>query len=168
MRSARIRAAPPWRRPAGPPARRDASRSAILRRRQRQRTGSPGGIRGPWSASPLGTGLCCALDGLLNARIGAAAANIARQCFVDIAVGRRRNLLQKGGGGHDLPGLTVAALDDLEVEPGPLDLLADRRRADGLDGGDARGFEWPNAGPAFQCDRRNRERVLDSQLHTPR
>src|SRR5260370_29007306 len=131
MRSARIlRPASAWRRTAGPPARRDASQSAIHRRRQRRRTGSPGGIDGPWSASPLATGLRCALDGLPNARISSAAANIARQCLVDIGVGRRRNLLQQGGGGHDLAGLTVAALDDLEIEPGLLHLLADRRAAD--------------------------------------
>src|SRR2546425_12668731 len=40
------------------------------------------------------------------------------------------------GGSHDLAGLAVAALHDLEVEPGPLHLAAARRFAHGLDGRD--------------------------------
>src|SRR2546428_8792121 len=76
------------------------------------------------------------LDGLADARISAAATNVPRHRLVDIGVSGRRDLRQQRGGGHDLAGLTVAALDDLEIEPGLLDLLAGRRSADGLDGGD--------------------------------
>jgi hypothetical protein len=42
---------------------------------------------------------------------------------------------QQGGGGHDLAGLAIAALDHLAVQPGLLDGLAAGRLADGLDGG---------------------------------
>src|SRR2546425_137971 len=44
---------------------------------------------------------------------------------------------EQGGGGHDLAGLAVAALDDLEIEPGLLHPAAGRsfpRRLDGRDG----------------------------------
>src|SRR5256712_12954056 len=44
---------------------------------------------------------------------------------------------EQGGGGHDLAGLPVAALDDLEIEPGLLHPAAGRsfpRRLDGRDG----------------------------------
>ena len=43
---------------------------------------------------------------------------------------------EQRGSGHDLAGLAIAALNDLEIEPGLLDLGAGRRRADRLDGGD--------------------------------
>src|SRR5262245_40566828 len=50
---------------------------------------------------------------------------------------------------HDLTRLAVSALDDLAVEPGLLDLGADRRLADRLDGcdrGGADAVDWGDAG----------------------
>src|SRR5712671_4764373 len=66
------------------------------------------------SASLLGGGrhLRRLLDGLADARIGAAAANVPRHRLVDIGVGGRWYLREQRSGGHDLAGLTIAALHD--------------------------------------------------------
>src|SRR3989449_10190217 len=45
-----------------------------------------------------------------DARVGAAAADVAPQRRVDVGVGRVRLGREERGGGHDLAGLTVAAL----------------------------------------------------------
>src|ERR1700738_5122592 len=153
MRSARRRTASPLRpMPGRAAARRAATPTAVHRRRRHPRSGTADGTRGPWSASLLGGGLHlrCLLDGLADTRIGAAATNVPRHRLVDIGVGGRRYLGEQGRGGHDLAGLTVAALYDLEVEPGLLDLLAGRGGADGLDGSDGRadgGAPRRTAGP---------------------
>src|SRR5258708_525005 len=139
MRSARRRTSSPWRPPPGrAAARRDAMPTAIPHRRRRLRSGIPDGIRGPRLASLLDgrRHLRRVLDGLADARIGAAAANVPRHRLVDIGIGGSRYLHEQRTGGHDLPGLTVAALHDLEIEPGLLDLLARRGVAAGLDGSD--------------------------------
>src|SRR5437899_7228457 len=104
--------------------------TAAHRRRRRSRLEIPGATPDSWFASRR------LLDGRADACTGAAAANVARPRLVDIAVGGRGVLRQQRAGGHDLAGLAVAALDDLEVEPRLLDLLADGCGADALDGRD--------------------------------
>src|SRR6476646_8527170 len=62
----------------------------------------------------------CAFDGFVNADIGAAATEIAGHPGTDLVVARLRRLCQQRGGGHDLAGLAVAALLDVDVLPGDL------------------------------------------------
>ena len=72
----------------------------------------------------------------LDALVGAAAADVGHQ-RVDVAVGRLRLLLQQRHRRHDLPGLAVAALRHVVLDPGQLH----RMRAVGrkpFDGGDGR------------------------------
>src|SRR3989449_11978 len=76
------------------------------------------------------------LDGRPDARVGAAAADVARHGPVDVGVGGVRLARQQRGGRHDLAGLAVAALDHLQIEPGLLDLLAGGRVADRFNGCD--------------------------------
>src|SRR5258706_7879365 len=122
------------------PTHRDATPTAVRRLWRHPRTGAPDATWGPWSGSLLGGlqgggHLRRLLDGLADARIGSAAADVPRHRLVDIGVGGSRYRSEQRGGGHDLAGLAVAALDDLEIEPRLLDFLADRGGADGLDGG---------------------------------
>ena len=56
---------------------------------------------------------------------------------VDVAVGRVGGLRQQRGGGHDLPGLAVPALGDVDLLPRALERVAPVLR-EALDGGDAR------------------------------
>src|SRR2546425_12733271 len=77
------------------------------------------------------TTLFRSLDGLADAWIGSAAADVPGHRLVDVGVRGRGDLRQQRCRRHDLTGLAVAALPDLEVEPGVLDLLAHRRRAEG-------------------------------------
>src|SRR5437763_1289983 len=60
------------------------------------------------------------LDRLTNALICSTPADIARHGVFDIAVSRFRFLLQQSGRLHDLTALTVAALRNLDLLPGPL------------------------------------------------
>src|SRR5262245_60113272 len=104
--------------------------------------------RASWSAS-LSARLRGLFDRFPNAQIRPAAADVAGHRGVDIGIGRMRSARQQRGGGHDLARLAVAALHDLAVEPGPLDLGACRCRADRLDGRDLRAadaVDWRNAG----------------------
>src|SRR5438132_12267099 len=73
------------------------------------------------------------LDGFTDAQIGPAAADVARHGGIDVGVGRMRVACQQRRSGHDLTRLAVAALHDLPVEPGLLNLPAHRGRADRLD-----------------------------------
>src|SRR5260370_12021276 len=59
--------------------------------------------------------------------------------MVDMGIRRVRIAREERGRGHVLAGLAVAALNDLLIEPGLLDLGAGGRRADSLDGRDLRG-----------------------------
>src|SRR2546428_977974 len=102
--------------------------TAAHRQRRRSRLEIPGATPASWFASRR------VLDGRADACIGATAANVARHRLVDIVVSGRGVLRQQRGGGHDLAGLAVPALHDLEVEPRLLDLLADGCGADALDG----------------------------------
>ncbi len=60
------------------------------------------------------------MNGLANARIGAASANVAGHGFVDVFVGRGRVLGQQNCRAHDLTGLTIAALGNVNFDPGLL------------------------------------------------
>src|SRR3954447_1324800 len=73
------------------------------------------------------------LDRLADADISAAAADIAAHRIVDVRIGRMRFVLQQCRRRHDLAGLAISALRDLMVEPGLLDLCADRCRTYRLD-----------------------------------
>src|SRR5439155_2267764 len=90
------------------------------------------------SASPLGCGrgLRSVLDGRADAGIRAAAANVARHARVDVPVGGMGLAREQCGSRHDLARLAVAALHDLEIEPGLLDPLATGGRAYAFDRGD--------------------------------
>src|SRR6266404_888654 len=78
-----------------------------------------------------------ALDSLADARIGSAATDVSRHRGVDVGVARLRHGGEQRRGGHDLPGLAIAALRHVQLDPGLLNLLAGRRGANGLDRGDA-------------------------------
>jgi hypothetical protein len=60
------------------------------------------------------------VDGLADAQVGAAAAEIAAHGFIDVAVCGYWMFGEQSGSRHDLPGLTVAALRDIDLKPGLL------------------------------------------------
>src|SRR5271166_915414 len=59
-------------------------------------------------------------DGLADADIGHASAEVACHHGVDVLIARSREVLQEGRRLHDLPRLAVAALRNLKLDPGPL------------------------------------------------
>ncbi len=68
-----------------------------------------------------------ALRGRMNrgadAGIGGAAADVAAHRGIDVGIGRRGILFQQRRRRHDLSGLAVAALRDLQFDPGRLHRL---------------------------------------------
>src|SRR5580658_7122760 len=70
------------------------------------------------------------LDSSANPRIGSATADVAAHRVIDILVGRPRLLIQQRRGGHDLSRLAVAALHDIERQPGVLHFLTSGGVAD--------------------------------------
>src|SRR5882724_3185829 len=76
------------------------------------------------------------LDGGADTRVGSTAADVAAHRLVDLGVARLRLAPQERGRGHDLAGLTIAALGHARVDPRRLQRLAGRVRADRLDGDD--------------------------------
>src|SRR3989442_7674949 len=76
------------------------------------------------------------LDRGADPRVGPAATDVAAHGLVDLGVGRLRRALEERGRGHDLAGLAIAALRYAHVDPRRLQRLADRVRADRLDGDD--------------------------------
>ena len=58
------------------------------------------------------------MDGRADARVGAAAAQVACKGGVDVGVGGSRVGLQQRRGGHDLAALAVAALHHVHLQPG--------------------------------------------------
>ncbi len=76
------------------------------------------------------------MDGLADALVSGAAAEIARHGGVDVGVGRFRFFREQRSGAHDLSGLAIAALGDVEVTPGLLDGTEFSIRGETLDGGD--------------------------------
>src|SRR5437879_5720957 len=77
------------------------------------------------------------LDSRADSHIGAAPTDVPRHGGVDIVIGRVGLGREQRRRGHDLAGLAIAALRDLEIEPRLLDLPAGRSGTDGLDRGDA-------------------------------
>ena len=77
------------------------------------------------------------MDGLADAQVRAAAAEVAGHGGVDVGVGRVGLLGEERGGGHDLAGLAVAALGDADFGPGDLDGVRCSLGAEAFDGGDA-------------------------------
>src|SRR5882672_9115945 len=75
-------------------------------------------------------------DRRADAHIGATAANIARHRRIDVGIFGMWRRLEQGCRRHDLPGLAVAALDHLDVQPGLLHPGPDRGGADAFDGRD--------------------------------
>jgi hypothetical protein len=59
------------------------------------------------------------IDCSANALIGAATTDIGHR-GINLLVSRPWSLSQKRGGRHDLPGLTVAALGDIDLRPSAL------------------------------------------------
>src|SRR6516165_3834887 len=168
MRSARSRFESLRRLPPARAARpRDAARAGNHRRRPRSWRGAGDATSGPWSALLLGSRRFASrlLDGLSDAGIGAAAANVPRQRLVDIGIGGRRYLREQRRGSHDLAGLAVAALYDLQVEPGLLNPLAGTGGADSLDRGDRmsrRGADRHHAGSSGNAIQMHRARAAES------
>ena len=73
-----------------------------------------------------------------DARVAAAAADIAAHGGVDVLVRGPGRVAEQGRGGHDLSSLTVAALGHVERHPCGLQFLADGSGGHALDGGDGR------------------------------
>src|SRR6266540_3071466 len=97
---------------------------------------------------PEALGLGCLLDCLANARIGATAADVARHCRVDVRVVGAWCRCQQRRGGHDLPGLAIAALNNFKVQPGFLHLGASCSSTDGFNRRYATFSDRPNRHPA--------------------
>ena len=88
------------------------------------------------------------MDGFADTLVGAAAADVAAHGVIDVGIARMWIACQKRRSRHDLSRLAVAALDDLMVKPGLLNLGACRRVADRLDCRDLRFAETFDAGDA--------------------
>src|SRR5262249_58891223 len=99
---------------------------------ERSRRRKKRGDRSALSAS-LAARLRGLFDRFANAQISPAAADVAGHRVVDVGIRRMRVARKQRRSGHDLARLAVAALNDLAVEPGLLDLGAGRGRADRLD-----------------------------------
>src|SRR5467141_3862357 len=82
--------------------------------------------------------LGCEVNGGADTLICPAAAHVAGHRLIDVVVSWLRSSGQQCRGRHDLARLTVAALHDVELEPGLLKSLSDRcfsncfNRGDGL------------------------------------
>ncbi len=74
------------------------------------------------------------MNGLADAEIGAAPANVAGHRVVDIVVGGFRRFAQQDGGGHDLARLAITALRHILIDPGRLERAA-QLSGEALDGG---------------------------------
>src|SRR5438552_18536925 len=67
--------------------------------------------------SPLREIVGCGMDRRAHAHIGRAAADIAVHRGIDVRVARLLVLAEQADRRHDLTGLAVAALDDIELLP---------------------------------------------------
>src|SRR5258708_38364655 len=124
-------AAAAWARPSGsatPSSRTPPAAAPVFRKSRRERS-----VIGSMSR-PLLAGR--AVDGGADARIGSAAADVARHGGVDVPIGGIGLGGQQRGRAHDLAHLAVAALRDVERGPRGLHLLTDGGRAQALDGRD--------------------------------
>src|SRR5262245_5294628 len=94
-------------------------------RRERLSKGTTPATRPLKGCNDMSTSLGCRrcgksrglLDRLADADIGAAATDIARHRRVDVGVGWLGIGGEQRSRGHDLPRLTIAALDHFEIEP---------------------------------------------------
>src|SRR5580693_10591089 len=75
------------------------------------------------------------MNGFANALVGTAAADVAAHGVVNVGVGGLGFFGEQGYGGHDLPGLAVAALGNVFFHPGLLDGMA-AIGGEAFDGGD--------------------------------
>ena len=57
------------------------------------------------------------MDGFANLLVGAAAADVAAHGFIDVGIGGVRLFRQQRRSRHDLPGLAVAALRNVDFDP---------------------------------------------------
>src|SRR4051812_24396441 len=64
-----------------------------------------------------------ALDRFLDALVGAATADVAAHRRINVGVGRMGVFIEQGAGRHDLARLAVAALHDVDLDPGVLHTL---------------------------------------------
>src|SRR5712671_994913 len=76
------------------------------------------------------------VNGGADALIGSATTHVAGHRLVDVVVSGLWSSGQQCRGRHDLARLTVAALHNIELEPGLLKSLSNRRRSNGFDRGD--------------------------------
>src|SRR6267154_2900248 len=97
-----------------------------------------------------------AVNGSPNAQIGAAPADIAGHRGIDVGIAWLRRVGEQRRGRHDLTGLAIAALDDVELEPRLPQRLPYRRLADRLNGRD--GFAADGVDPR---DARARRHAVD-------
>src|ERR1700676_1808798 len=65
----------------------------------------------------------CQLDCLANSLVGAAAADVAAHGVIDLLIRRMRSFFQERYGLHDLAGLTVPALRNVQLHPGLLNRM---------------------------------------------
>src|SRR5271156_2176090 len=82
------------------------------------------------------SGLGSMFDRRADAHVSAAPADVSRHGGVDIGILRMRRGVEQSRCRHDLPGLAVAALDHLQIQPCLLHFGAGRRGAHAFDGGD--------------------------------
>src|SRR3984957_3897359 len=75
-------------------------------------------------------------DRRADAHVGPAAANVSRHGRINVRIFGVRGGVEQRRRRHDLPGLAVAALDHLQIQPCLLHLRAGRGGADALDGRD--------------------------------
>src|SRR5215469_2915552 len=67
------------------------------------------------------------MNGGANALVGPTTADVGHG-GIDLLVGGLRVRRQEGGGGHQLTGLAIAALGDVDLPPGTLERMVTRRR----------------------------------------
>src|SRR5216683_460466 len=94
-----------------------------------------------------------AMNGGPDPLIGAASADVAGHRGIDVRVIRFRRAGKERRCRHDLPGLAIAALDDLEFQPRLLQRLSGRRLPDCLDG--RNGFVADGVDPCHARTRRH-------------
>src|SRR5882724_1330853 len=75
------------------------------------------------------------MHGIFDALVAAAAADVTGHGFADLVVGRLRIFVQKGRRLHDLAGLAIAALRDVDLTPSLLNRMI-AGRVHSFDGGD--------------------------------
>ena len=97
------------------------------------------------------------MDCAPDARVSAAAADVAAHGFVNVFVGGLRIFFEEHGGAHDLTGLAVAALRNIDFNPGTLEGMGKIGR-EAFDGRNVFAFdsgEWSDTradGFAFEMD----------------